>query len=490
MKVIFIVINLFIAQILVAQERMTNFDPEKHGFKFTNSFTNDFIKEFDMKTGGLCGGMVYSALDYFLSRKQIPQQKYRPTVHSELHDYIYERQLNSFIPNLDKWAELTVNPFGARNDEFFKWGLQGYNGGRIEELREIIDSGRPAPLGLWHFDDASGGDHQVLAIGYKMGRYKGDLGKYIDDFSIYIYDPNYPGETKILKADIKSGSFYYVGGSKKWLTYFVDKKYKKSNPPLTKNATQISDGLIRKLRFSITTGTDDLRGGNDNLNIQVNYINKPSKLFKNVNHSRRWIDNYTQTFELTLDRPVKKSDISNIVLKTNFSGGFNSENWNVKKLEICAVINNKEQVLFQKSGKSGKLHRFTDKNKFYSATINNVFTAKKIIRFDLNQAININRCYAALQGKVAVNYKGNKKWSKANLEKMCPLNNKTNQPARCFQKVMHGNVSWGGGTKWQYGNVLNLCKGTLNANKTINCFKKKIKNGSNWSQAINTCKVK
>jgi len=483
MKIFSIILSLFISQAVFSQERMTSFDPKVHGFNFVNSFTNDFIKEFDVKTGGLCGGMVYAALDYYLAGKTVPQQNFRPTVHTELHDYLYDRQLNSLTDNLDKWIELGFNPLGARNSEFFNWGLQGFNGGRIEELRRKIDAGMPVPLGLWHYDGALIADHQVLAIGYKMGRYKGDLGNYKEDFAIYIYDPNIPNKTQTLKADVKTGSFYYLDNNYRWLTYFVDNKYRASTPPNVAEAAVVNDGKIRQLRFEIMTGGDDLRGGNDNLNILVNYAGKPSQLFKNVNNSRRWIDNYRQTFELTLNQAVSKNDFTSIVLKTNFSGGFGSENWKMDRLVISAIVNDNSQVLFNKSGKP--LYRFTGQNKSYSANINYVAATQMNARY----SVAINRCHAALQGKVAWDYKGNKAWGKGNLDKMCKLNNQTDQPAKCFQKVMHGNVNWGGGDKWQWQNVLNLCQGTLNANRTIICFKNKIQSGKNWSTATNECKL-
>ena len=148
-------------------------------------------------------------------------------------------------------------------------------------------------------------------------------------------------------------------------------------------------------------------------------------------------------------------------------------------LKIVAIINGSAQTLFEESG--GPVYRFTGQEKTYRATINyTVATPPKV---------QTNRCHTALQGKVAWNYEGNKAWAKGNLDKMCKLNNQTHQPAKCFQNVMHGNVSWGGGTKWQWGNVVDLCQGTFNANRTVVCFKHKIQQGVGWSTAIGDCKL-
>src|SRR5215472_17393503 len=64
---------------------------------------------------------------------------------------------------------------------------------RIEELRSFIDRGTPVPLGLQ--GDGNTGNHQVVAVGYDMGRYRGDLGAFETDFKIFIYDPNHPHQT-------------------------------------------------------------------------------------------------------------------------------------------------------------------------------------------------------------------------------------------------------------------------------------------------------
>jgi len=478
---------LLFNQFAISQERHTNFDPSIHGFNFVNTFKNDMIKEFDIRTGGLCGGMVYAALDYYKANQTIPQQEHRPAVHTTLHDYIYSRQVNSLTENLDKWAELGVNPLGARNGEFFNWGLQAFNGGRIEELKASLNRGQPVPLGLWHADGYTGGDHQVLAIGYKMGRYKGDLKNNKEDFEIYIYDPNYPNETQTLKADPRSQTYYYTDHPKRWLTYFVDKKYHPKTPPSLKPINHLNDGKTRQLKLEITTGSDDLRGGNDNLDIEVHYFDKAMQRFSNVNKSRRWIDNYSQTIELNLRDAIEHKEISHIVFKTQFSGGMGGENWNINKIRIMATEGGKEIVL--KTVKGNPWVRFTGQKHSQQINLNyrtatNVNTTLPRVNLSKPQH---NRCHNSIQGKIAWDYKGNKQWGQANLDTLCGSNNQTDQPGKCFDTVMHGKVNWGGGTQWQWKNAIELCKGTYNANRTISCFKSKIKAKENWKSATALC---
>lgn len=100
----------------------TDFRVEQHGFKFANNFENNrFVGPVHLQFGGRCGGMVYSALDYYFNRKPIPQQTNLPIEGSTLSTYISARQERSTLNSLDKWVELTVNPFGWRTSESKKY---------------------------------------------------------------------------------------------------------------------------------------------------------------------------------------------------------------------------------------------------------------------------------------------------------------------------------------------------------------------------------
>ncbi len=333
------------------------------------------IRQFDIRTGGLCGGMVYSAYDYYTKRKPIPQQNYRPAVQTPLHDYIYDRQVNSIADNLDKWAELGFNIGGARNSEFFKWGLQGFNGGRLQELREAIDRGEPVPLGLQSYggDEAGkkrAGNHQVLAIGYDLGRYRGDLRSNKEDLKIFVYDPNYPDKVRTLVPDVRNESYLYRDAHmgedtkfRRWRTYFVDKKYRVHNPPLIASSAPTPPGYARELLLIIKTGGDDLRGGNDNLNVTVHIKGEAPQIFKNINDGRRWINNYEQTTSILLKKTVRVADITHIVLTTTFSGGFSGDNWNMDSLVVETQSGGTSVEIFSQRGTP--LFRFTgDRIKF------------------------------------------------------------------------------------------------------------------------------
>jgi len=352
------------------RRKMTTFIPQTMGFHFPNGFAG---VDASYRYGGLCGGMVYSSLDYYNRSRAIPAQNYIPANRTPLQSYIFGRQNDAAMVNqLDKWTELRMNPFGWRDAEFYEWGLQGYNGGRLEELKQLIDAGRPAPLGLYeggttNFEGRKSGDHQVLAVGYDVGRYKGDKGKYKQEMKIYIYDPNFPNEMLTLVPDISRTCYFSVEHGQTWRTYFVDKKYSPKTPPepTAFNANE-PEGSIRHIYVTFRTGGDDLRGGNDNVYLTVNYRDGSKQTFNNLNGSARWVDNYDETVPLVLNRPVRKSDITSFTIETTFGGGIGGDNWN---LDYFIVTNggNINIVCANCEGDALKpLFRFTGDQKTYT----------------------------------------------------------------------------------------------------------------------------
>lgn len=341
---------------------MTRFSPDQHSFRFDNSFETEVIQ--DIRFRGLCGGMAYTALDYFNASMPVPQQTFRPATGQLLFQCIQLRQLNSLLDNLDKWAELFVNPFGWRTDEMFRWGLQGTGGGRLEELRREIDAGRPVPLGLFRPGDGGAGPHhQVLAIGYDMGRYAGDLGAHQEDLSIFVHDSNFPRVRRTLKPHPGENLYRYAEDARSaWMTYFVDRKYRAARPVSVAELGS-SDGLLRELLLEIRTGGDDLRGGNDNVHANIGFRGRAEMSVPNLNQGARWIGNFTQTVSIRLDPPVPVEDVRSVTLKTTFGGGIGGDNWNVDSLRVLAA----DRLLFAARG--APLVRFDGNNTPFVARV-------------------------------------------------------------------------------------------------------------------------
>ncbi|MCS7309647.1 MAG: hypothetical protein NZ741_05455 [Armatimonadetes bacterium] len=331
---------------------MTNFNPNQHGFRFANMFAIP-TGIADITVNGLCGGMCYTALDYFHNRTPVPTQVYMPAPGSPLRDHIWRRQMESVQSNGDKWAELGFNPGGARNAEFFRWGLQP-GSGRMGELRREIDQGRPVVLGLWPVAGNPFGAHQVVAIGYELGRYYGNPSEFADEFKIFLYDPNYPGRVTVMRPDLRNGWYYYEHDPRpKWRAYFVDLKYRPQSPPSLGAPPQ------NEIWMHFKTGGDDLRGGNDNVHAVLLLRDGREIRFNDVNRRQRWIDHSRNDFAAPLPNDLRRGDIVGLRLETTFSGGLFGDNWNLDELIVHVRFGTNSDWIPVLNQRGAPLFRFT-----------------------------------------------------------------------------------------------------------------------------------
>lgn len=341
---------------------MTNFDPASQGLHFVNRLTRD-LKISDIKWPGYCGGMTYTALDYYNAHKNVPMQTWCPATGTVLEEYIWGRQSESVSSNIDKWLEVILNPAGARDTEFFDWGLQTQPGSRIAELKQFIDRGIPVPLGL---KGAGGyGDHQVLAIGYDMGRYNGSNPAMREDFKIFCYNPNYPDQTTILKPVVAERIFQVDGQSDKYRTWFVNRNYHAAAPPVIANQNFPHDGKVHSIVLTFDTGTDDMRGGYNNLDVTVNGMDGFQQRFTNVNMGQPWIGNYSQSVELVLRTPMTVGNLKSLDLFHEARGDFpqSPDNWDMQKMHVLCIGGNVRVPLTDTL-----YHRFTNDNKQFTIT--------------------------------------------------------------------------------------------------------------------------
>ncbi len=76
----------------ISEGLVTSFTPVNDGLNHNNEFKTVVVA--NVVTGRLCGGMVYTALDYFYSPKKVPRQNYRPApgnCRSEHRSHRHER---------------------------------------------------------------------------------------------------------------------------------------------------------------------------------------------------------------------------------------------------------------------------------------------------------------------------------------------------------------------------------------------------------------
>src|SRR6185503_18400902 len=114
-----------------------------------------------------------------------------------------------------------------------------------------------------------------------------------------------------------------------------------------------------ELLLKFGTGQDDLRGGNDNVDVLVNLRDGSQQRFRNVNLGGRWISNYRETVRIVLTKPVKPSLIKDLVVSTTFRGGIAGDNWDMTYVKIRALGGDVDEPRIAWHG----AHRFTGDDK-------------------------------------------------------------------------------------------------------------------------------
>jgi hypothetical protein len=184
----------------------TDFRPSQHGFPYANSWEQAPLTTIDLGIAqipignaalGLCGGMVYAALDYFAAGLPIPPDRPDPAAPgTPLYDYLVQRLIDSFdLPNLPVRLMTIMNPAypdtGAAGNP-----LEGRAPVIIKDswpaIRDAIDAGQPAPICLENVESVNpldlGNNHQTAVWGYQMD---GNI------VTLFTYDPNIPGDDTV-----------------------------------------------------------------------------------------------------------------------------------------------------------------------------------------------------------------------------------------------------------------------------------------------------
>ncbi len=178
-----------------------DFLPSRHGFAFANSWPA--VPAISVRTPagrlgignaalGLCGGMVFAALDYWQAGRRLPSAD-QPAPGSPLFRFVVRRLIDSWhIPAgvasyyrgmVSSDAPLTKRTISRQ------W----------PRIRALIDTGQPAPIGLVTVASANplllGRNHQVLAYGYTISG---------PEVTLAVYDPNSgPDDSVVVRFSTK-----------------------------------------------------------------------------------------------------------------------------------------------------------------------------------------------------------------------------------------------------------------------------------------------
>lgn len=152
---------------------------------------------------GLCGGMAFSALDYYTAGMPIPpgtaQPTYSDSAGKKLRDYLVRRQVDSLkdnLPTILLWiAILHLVP----SSPFFKSGAPWLFEQTKEQwkiLKSQLDNQQPTPLALIGTNPDPCENHQVLA--YKYEEFS-EMG--VPKIRLHVYDMNCPGTAQTMELD-------------------------------------------------------------------------------------------------------------------------------------------------------------------------------------------------------------------------------------------------------------------------------------------------
>jgi hypothetical protein len=185
----------------MSQPQPTRFMPSADGFAFTNSWPSAPAVSIPTPFGsigignaasGLCGGMVFAALDYWQAGVLPPAS--RPAPGTPLYQFIVRRLIDSWripagVAEYYQWMNL---PDGDASRTIFGRSVVSQRGlswrtieEQWQEVRASLDAGVPAPLGLVTVASANpaqlGRNHQALACRYQIAG---------TEVTIQVYDPN------------------------------------------------------------------------------------------------------------------------------------------------------------------------------------------------------------------------------------------------------------------------------------------------------------
>ena len=106
-----------------------------------------------------------------------------------------------------------------------------------------------------------------------------------------------------------------------------------SNSPEQRSLTPPQSGTLLKpvgggctvgmLNLRITTGNDDLRGGKDNLNVEIHFANGDMQTATNVNNGLTWPNQSVKTVSINLTHQVAPNEIKQIRLVHSAQAGYN-----------------------------------------------------------------------------------------------------------------------------------------------------------------------
>jgi hypothetical protein len=223
------------------------FLPSRHAFGFSNAWPSQPAVTAETPfgrlnlgnaRGGLCGGMVFAALDYWYAGLIPPADQ--PSAGDPLYQHVVKRLIESWrvpagVAQYYQWMNL---PDGDRAFTVLGRRVVAERGlawrtitVQLPQVRDDLDRGIPSPLGVVTVASANPADlrfnHQVLAYGYEVAG---------DTVTVRVYDPNRgKDDNTFVRFDAsdptKRITFAHNLGLRRRVRGFFRTVYTRSTPP-------------------------------------------------------------------------------------------------------------------------------------------------------------------------------------------------------------------------------------------------------------------
>jgi hypothetical protein len=250
----------------VSEHTTTTFLPSKHGLAFDNSWPAGPAVSIPLGIGvlgignagrGLCGGMVFAALDFWHAGAAPPAD--RPKAGTPLFRFIVRRLVDSWhvptgVARYYRWMRLPDEDRRATSHR--RAGARRASPGRrtIEEhwpaVQALLDAGVPAALGVVTVASANplllGANHQVLAYEYETAD---------SVVLLHVYDPNVgPDDSVRIRFDLAAepATFAHNLGLQRPVRGFFLTRYKPAYPPGQTGASGLRSQRLRGRRAAGT----------------------------------------------------------------------------------------------------------------------------------------------------------------------------------------------------------------------------------------------
>jgi hypothetical protein len=176
--------------------------------------TDQIVRNVNPGAIGLCGGMTFSAADYYALSWLPPRGEFvtgpsprRPgwvgTEEKTLRSYIWNRLLDSLRGNVAIntviWMAVARNIFPFSTLGGLPW-LRARSRDELRGIKASIDRGQPCPIALVGSTSNPLDNHQVLVTGYD------DPGPWgTNSVRLYVYEPNGPNLEQTIDYDFSGG---------------------------------------------------------------------------------------------------------------------------------------------------------------------------------------------------------------------------------------------------------------------------------------------